>query len=221
MRRPGMLALCLALAVPLLLTRPAAADGLYFSEGFGGTKFENELAGFTGGAFRIRVALGYRAKRVAIEGFFGADISTEAYTSPAPDLVSYGLDAKYLFPVSRHIELYLRGSMSRARLESSTAAVVGNGSLDDYAGRGLGLGTGVQLKGRAPLLFFFFWPAAVVCAVSESEGCKKLGPQATFAIYLDQGYDFYRLHGDGSPAGRAIDAEATRWTFGFAIGGDF
>jgi hypothetical protein len=215
MRRPGMLALCLALAVPLLLTHPAAADGLYFSEGFGGTKFENELGGFTGGAFRIRVALGYRAKRVAVEAFFGGDVSTEAYTSPGePDLVSYGLDAKYLFPISKHIEVYLRGSMSRAMIDEYESS-----ELDGYAGRGLGIGTGVQLKGRAPLLTMFFWPAAVLCASTGS--CKKLGPEATFAIYLDQGYDFYRLHGAGSRAGRAVDAEATRWTLGFAIGADF
>jgi hypothetical protein len=215
-----MLALCLALAVPLLLTRPAAADGLYFSEGFGGTKFENELGDYTGGAFRLRLALGYRARRVAVEAFFGGDIDTGAY-GQEQDLVSYGLDAKYLFAISQHIEVYLRGSMSRAHIEQYGAVdlLPDNDTLSGYAGRGLGIGTGVQLKGRAPLLTMFFWPAAVVCA--STGRCKNLGPEATFAVYLDQGYDFYRLHGEGSRAGRAVDAEATRWTFGFAVGGDF
>jgi hypothetical protein len=44
-----------------------------------------------------------------------------------------------------------------------------------------------------------------------------MGPRATVAAFLDQGYDFYRLHGPG----RTIDAEVTRWTLGFAIGSDF
>jgi len=215
MRRTGMLALAIVLVVPVLLARSARADGIYFSEAFGGTRYDNELSSFVDGAVRIRVALGYRAKRVAVEAFFGGDMADEGYAAASePDLVTYGIDAKYLFPVTSHLEVYLRGSISRAEVDEYDSA-----ELSGYGGRGLGIGTGVQLKGKTPVVALLFWPAAVTCAVTRA--CKNLGPEATVAVFLDQGYDFYRLHGGGSRAGYAVDGEATRWTLGFAAGSDF
>ena len=195
---------CLVLAVPA----PARADGLYFTESFGGAKTDNELARFTDGGFRIKWALGYRAKRVALEAWLGLDLPAEAdVAAQDPELMTYGLDAKYAFRIAGRLEAYARGSMSRMEVDT--------GSLTGYGGRGLGVGTGLQIKGKAPWVLLIYPPAALVCLIPDT--CKKMGPKATVAVFVDQGYDFYRLHGPGP----AIDAEVTRWTLGFAVGGDF
>jgi hypothetical protein len=41
----------------------------------------------------------------------------------------------------------------------------------------------------------------------------------TAALYLDDGYDFYRLHSTHSPV--AVDAQLTHVTLGIALGSDF
>jgi len=201
-------AVLVCLAAPL----PAHADGIYFSESFGGAQIEDELGQYTDGGFRIRWALGYRAKRVSVEAWFGLDLAAEAGYSAIPedqdpDLLTYGLDGKYAFAIGGPFEVYLRGSMSRMEIDNSL--------LTGYGGRGLGVGTGIQVKGKAPLLALLYPPVALVCLIPDA--CRKLGPRATVSAFLDQGYDFYRLHG----AGQAIDAQVTRWTLGFAIGSDF
>ncbi len=197
-----------AVLVTLSIAAPARAGGLYVSEGFGGTRIENDLGRYVDGAVRIRVALGYRADKIALEAWAGADIAAEPIDGPAePDLVTWGLDIKRAVRLSRFLEVYVRGSMSKMAID--------DGDLAGYGGRGLGFGTGIQLKGKAPILTLLYWPAAVICAVLDS--CKSLGPRATIALFADQGYDFYRLHGPG----RSYDVEATRWTFGLAVGGDF
>lgn len=195
---------------------PARADGVYFTEGFGGTRFENELGQFVDGAFRLRLSMGFRARRIAVEGFIGGDLSDgNANVVPegrAPDTFTYGLDVKYNVPISRLWEVYFRGSASRMSIDGSL--------LDGYSGRGLGVGTGLQVKGKAPLLGMFYPPLLLVCVVSDACKRGKLGPNGTIAAFIDQGYDFYRLH-DGQGTRGSIDAEATRWTIGFAIGSDF
>ena len=203
--RLGIVATVIVLAA---LAAPARADGVYFSESFGGAKVEDELAAHTDGGFRIRWAIGYRARQVALEAWLGLDLAAEAdTTSLDPDLMTYGLDAKYAFRLGGPFEVYLRGSMSRMEIDA--------GALAGHDGRGLGIGTGIQVKGKAPLLALLYPPAAIACLFPNV--CKKLGPRATIAAFVDQGYDFYRLHGRGP----SIDAEVTRWTLGFAIGSDF
>lgn len=192
------------LAVPC----PARADGIYFSEGFGGAKIEDELGRFTDGGFRLRWSLGYRAKQLSLEAWLGLDLPAEAdVAAQDPELMTYGLDAKYAFPLAGRLEVYLRGSMSRMEIDT--------GSLSGYGGRGLGVGTGLQIKGKAPALLLLYPPAALVCLIPDA--CKRMGPRATVAVFVDQGYDFYRLHGPGA----SIDAQVTRWTLGFAVGSDF
>ncbi len=213
MRRTGIAAATLAV---LIASQGAArADGLYFTEAFGGTSFDNELSDYQSGGFHIHAGLGYRASRISFEVWFGGDIGDGGYDydyEPSPDPLTYGMDFKYAAPVGRKIEIYARASVSRMEIDG--------GRLDGYGGRGLGVGTGAQIKGKAPLVAVLYPPLLIVCAVSDACKRGKLGPKATVALYVDQGYDFYRLHRAWNSLG-SIDAEARRWSIGFAIGSDF
>jgi hypothetical protein len=206
------LALALLPALALLaLPRAARADGLYFTEAYGGTHIKNELGVWMPDtALHVHAGLGYRSRQLALEVWMGADIDTTvdepAYGTSSP--MVYGFDAKYLHSISKRLEVYARGSMSRMQLD--------HGPLDGYGGRGLGVGTGIQLKGKAPLVALLYPPIALVCLIPGA--CRKLGPMATVALYFDEGYDFYRLHERERPT---LDAEATRWKLGFAVGMDF
>jgi hypothetical protein len=174
------------------------------------------------GALRVRVSAGVRRRQWAVEGWFAGAIYTGRVgydtppTHPNPDskdplpptsdyghgmtnLTMYGLDLKYLNPISQHVDLYLRGSMSGA---------VADGDLEGYSGRGLGFGAGLQLKGKVPALGFLWWPFFFT----------NWGPKVTAALWVDTGYDFYRLHG---PSPTAVDAQLTHLTGGFAVGNDF
>lgn len=189
----------------------AAADGYYFTESIGGTDVRDELGETFGSAARLRISLGMRRKNIAVEAWAGAyigedtradNVEREVYTPP-PSLAVYGIDVKYLQPVSRHLEVYLRGGASFARLESGDA---------DLGGRGLGVGAGVQLKGKVRALGFLAWPFFFL----------KLGPKVTGALWLDTSYDFYRLHPGGRlSATPATDAKLTSLSLGFALGSDF
>lgn len=207
MRRLGIVA-----ALVMLATAGAArADGLYFTEGFGGTKFTDEMSAYSDGAFRFRVGAGFRASRISFEMWFGLDdTDSGAYVPSKPNPSTYGMDLKYAAPVWKKVEIYARASVSRMQVE--------DGILEGYGGRGLGVGTGAQIKGKAPILGLLYPPVLIVCALLDK--CQKLGPRATAALYFDQGYDFYRLHREFNSMG-AIDVEARRWTIGFAIGSDF
>jgi hypothetical protein len=80
--------------------------------------------------------------------------------------------------------------------------------LDAFEGRGLGVGAGIQLKGKGSVLGLLWWPLFFT----------NVGPKMTAALWLDSGYEFYRLHGDRPTA---IDAQLSTLTFGFALGSDF
>ncbi len=212
----GMLAAAAVLVASLAAAAPARADGIYFSESFGGTKINDELGAHVHDAVRIKLALGYRASRISFEGWIGADVSEDGDYSAIPENSSpspltYGMDLKYHFPISRYLEAYVRGSASRMEID--------DGTLDGYGGRGLGIGTGLKIEGRIPLITMLYLPTALICVASD--WCKrgKLGPMGSIALFVDQGYDFYRLH--GPRGGGAIDADVTRWTIGIAIGSDF
>lgn len=212
MRRLGTAA-ALALALLLAHQSTARADGLYFTEGFGGTKFDNELAAYEDGAFHLHVGAGYRASRFSFEVWWGLDDGDGgAQTPSSPNPATYGMDFKYAAPITRRIELYARASISRME--------VMDGVLDGYGGRGLGVGTGAQIKGKVPFVTMLYPPLMIICAVSKICEQGKLGPRGTVALYVDQGYDFYRLHREWDSFG-AIDAEARRWSIGFALGSDF
>ena len=194
--------------LPLLLVCVAAstasADGYYFSESFGGTKVKDELSAYLPSAVRFRLAIGLRRQAWALEGFVAGDLNDALYTdySKTSSLTTYGLDLKYLKPVSRHIDVYLRGSVGHG---------IADGALEGYEGRGLGFGAGVQLKGKVPAIGFLWWPLFFT----------NWGPKGTAALFLDDGYDFYRLHRGGDLHATAIDAQLTHLTGGFAVGTDF
>lgn len=217
--RSGIAAAALAsvLAVSTLSPAAARADGLYFSESIGGTSFRNEIGAHVDGAVRMRLAIGYRSGDTSIEGWFGADLATGhepvAIDVYSPDLVALGLDVKRAFRVTDWLELYGRASLSRIEADG--------GTISGWSGRGLGVGTGAQIKGKVPIVGLLYTPLLIACVVSDVCARGKLGPRATAALFIDQGYDFYRLHRGGEWGAGSIDAEATRWTIGFAVGSDF
>jgi hypothetical protein len=207
-------------ALPLLLlcitASTAAADGFYYSEALGGGQVKDELSAYIRGTFRARVALGMRRGSWALEAYVSGDapfdggdpqggccVPPGGSTGRVASLFTYGLDLKYLQPIAKHFDLYLRGGLSHAYLR---------GALDDrYDGRGLGVGAGIALKGRVPLLGLLFWPLFFT----------DLGPKCTAALFVDDGYDFYRLHEGGRLDAAAIDGQLTHVTVGFAVGSDF
>ena len=199
-----------AVAAVLLAPGLARADGSYFSFGVGSTSVEDELAARTGDGARIRLALGHRLGNLAFEGFVAPEIFDDTYT----DGVGVGIDARYLLPISRGLQVYVRGSMSRLSVTLDDArpyADTGWGASRDYAGRGLGGGVGVQLRGRVRALGFLYWPFFFL----------PLGPKTNAALFIDHGYDFYRLHPQDERGGGALDARVTRLTVGFNVGADF
>jgi hypothetical protein len=194
--------LLLVAAVVLASAGPAVADGFYLTEGFGGTKIGDELGEHARGGMRLRLSAGARvAKRWAVEGWIAAMIpSVGLLDGRTPSLTTYGLDVKYINPITEHFDLYLRGTISRGQLSAPV--------WDGYDGRGLGAGAGISAKGKVRALGFLFWPLFFT----------GIGPKVTAAVYLDSGYEFYRLHRRGDAS---IDAQVTTMTLGFAVGSDF
>lgn len=214
--------LVLSLVLICASTVAAAADGLYVSEAIGGTDVQDELGAQMDGAMRIRFGVGYRQRGWALEGWFAGALGANGayHGEPVPatctpkgcggvsyggvedasGLFTYGLDLKYLRPLTPQIDGYLRGGLSYGAADNG------------YAGRGLGLGAGAQLKGKVPALGFLFWPLFFT----------GWGPKVTAAVYAETGYEFYRLHRGGDrDAGASIDAQLHHLTVGFAVGSDF
>jgi len=199
-RRPALIALLVLAAT----VSTASADGLYFSEGLGGTRVHDELSAFLPDAFHARVAIGMRRREWAYELFFAGHFSNDIYDYGAPqtNLVTGGLSVKYIQPIAPHLELYLRGTASVGATDQD---------LQGYSGRGLGAGAGIQLKGKGSVLGLLWWPLFFL----------KQGPRMTAALWLDTGYEFYRLQPGDQKRGSAIDAQLSTMTFGFALGTDF
>jgi hypothetical protein len=213
----------LALLLVALSTHSALADGAYFTESLGGTDVKDQLSPYMDNAARFRIAGGYRKGNLAFELWFAADLNAEPYdaydaspsyevTTPdgyhgtgyygdythdhATSIESYGLDAKWLHPISPGLEVYVRGGLSKGYADGL-----------DASGRGLGIGAGAQLKGKVPALGFLFWPFFFT----------NIGPKVTAAAFVDTTYEFYRFHG----ATHTTDAQLSHLTVGFAIGNDF
>lgn len=196
----------------VLASATAHADGVYYSEGFGATHVKDELAAHEGDTtlVRMRVAGGVRRGAFAYELGLAMNLSASelAYDGAGRGGTSLGgvdFSVKYLQPIARHLELYVRGSASYAWAD---------GDLDTYAGRGLGFGAGIQVKGKGSVAGLLFWPLFFLI---------QKGPMMTAALYLDEGYEFYRLHPDGDLArGQgAVDAQLSHFTMGLALGTDF
>jgi hypothetical protein len=186
----------------------ASADGFYYSEGFGATHVKDEYAAYTdANLFRFRMALGMRSGSWAYEGAVAINAPVDPYYddagvrgATASTLGDVEFTVKYLQPLSRHLELYVRGTAGYGWAD---------GALNDFSGRSLGVGAGIQLKGRGSVAGLLFWPLFFLV---------KTGPMMTAGLYLDDGYDFFRLHG---PPATAVDAQLTHLTMGVAVGTDF
>lgn len=231
----------LSLLVLCLATSTAAADGFYVTESFGGTRVKDELADHLDGAMHIRVSAGYRTGKWAFEGVLTAHLgladeysqpscgpeycyAARTVTPPSPssatpgsELVTYGFEVKRIERLSKHLEVYVGGGLGRGVMSG------------DYAGNGLGVRAGVQLKGKVPVVGFLFWPLFFT----------SWGPKVTAALFVDNGVDFYRLHerygnradeslgsaearsGAEGRRGASIDAQLHHLSLGFAVGSDF
>lgn len=200
----------LVLACLLAAAAPARADGFYFFENFGGSDVKSELGEHMSSAFSVKIGVGMRSGAWAVEPYFGAHVNVPGapYEEGALDgLGIAGVDLKYIQPLSKHVEVYLRGGLAYGWIDQ------GRGTpLHGYAGRGMLGGAGIQLKGKVRVLGFLAWPLFFL----------KIGPKVTASVWLDSSYSFYRLHPGGElDATPAIDSKFTTLSGGFAIGSDF
>jgi hypothetical protein len=190
----------------------ASADGLYVSESFGGSKAKDELADYMDGGLNMRLSLGYRKDRWAGEVWFGAAVPLEGNFACAEcgsrngvdeGLVQYGFDVKYISPLAGKLEGYVRGGLTNA-----IAAGYEREGSEQYSGRGLAGGVGIQIKGKVPALGLLWAPLFLT----------DIGPKITAAAFVDTGIEFYRLQSAGRPT---IDAQLNTIRVGFAFGSDF
>ena len=200
-----------AAAVVATLASTAYADtGVYIGESIGVGLSRDELAGIVGQPMHIRVMAGVRFGDVAIEPWVLTDLQQDREGAwrgiiggePAmgsADLEHYGIDGKYIVRLDPRLSAYVRGGPS---------IVSANGALDGYSGYGFGAGAGVQLSGRVRALGFLWSPLFFVAK----------GPKITGALFLDQGWDFFRLRKAGAPG---IDSRIGHVSVGFALGSAF
>jgi len=199
---------------------PEHHEGVYFSEGLGGGSFHDQMASYTDSSFRVRLSLGFRHGNWALETFLAPEFGFQSgLSADGPVMLGYGVDVKRLIPVSRHVSFYARGSMSRLTVEddpqtccdyypATGGALYYAPGLSGYSGRGLGFGVGAQISGKVSALGLLFWPLFFT----------NYGPKIDAGLFIEDGYDFYRLHRGSDPS---IDAGITRWTMGVAFGTAF
>jgi hypothetical protein len=195
----------------LALWRQAAADdGIYFSESIGVGIARGELRPVMGNPLHMRIAVGGRLGNLALEPWITSDLQVDREggfrgiigSEPAEgsaDLASYGIDAKYTVRIDPLLSTYVRAGPS---LASAT------GVLDGYDGYGLGFGGGFVISGKVRALGFLWSPLFFL----------NKGPKITGSLYLDQGYDFYRLRMPGAPQ---INAHVGHVSVGFSLGSSF
>lgn len=185
-----------SLLILCLVAATARADGFYFTEGAGGTVIDGQVGAIIASASRIRASVGRRTGHWAVEGWLSATL-----TDSDTELDMYGLDLKRIEPISKHLEMYVRGTMSAAE---------GYGALEGFSGRGLGVGAGIALHGNVSAWGLLWSPLFFLV---------RKGPMIHGALWLDDGYEFYRLHSREHPW--TLDAKMSHITFGFALGEDF
>ncbi len=190
-------------------TAPARADGHYFTFGAGPDTVSDELGAVTGNGGHVRMAIGHRFGNVAVEGYLAPQFLDERINVSG---LSYGVDVRYIVPLTSGVQGYVRGDLSRMTLHDDAWDGDGRGlaGAATRSGRGLGGGVGIQLRGKVRALGFLYWPFFFL----------PLGPKVDAALFVDHGVDFYRLH-DSDGRTDALDAKFTRVTIGFNVGKDF
>lgn len=205
-----------AIATALMITAaPARADepvatGAYVAESFGVATSRGTLGRMLGSPLHVRFGVGMRLGRLAIEPWFLSDLQTDRVgafkglvggdpAAGSADLTSMGIDLKYIVPIDRHLEVFVRGGPLTADA---------NGAMAGYAGRGFGFGGGAQLTGKVRALGFLWSPLFFL----------KRGPLVTGSLFLDAGYDFYFLRSGDAPA---INSRVGHVSLGFAVGSAF
>lgn len=188
----------------------AHADGFYYEEAVGLSAARGHAADALGTSLRLRIGFGMRLGALSIEPWFAGDLAfdrdgaTFALFGGAParghaDLSAMGIDARCTTGRWHHLALFVRGGPRVA---------TGDGTLSGAAGRGLGVGTGLELVGRVRALGFLFAPLFFAHA----------GPVITGALFLDEGLDAYALD---APAGGVRWTATASTTIGFAAGTAF
>jgi hypothetical protein len=199
----------LVLAI-LFATTSARADGFYITESVGFALPRGDLAPYVLEPMKIRLAVGARWRFLAVEPWVSSDlqgdrdggfkglIGGEPPRNTA-DLAIYGVDAKLVGRLDPHLSVYVRGGPS---------VVEANGALAGYSGYGLGASAGLSLSGRVRAIGFLWAPLFFV----------NRGPMVTGSIYIDQGFDFYRLKMAGASD---LDGRVGHVSMGFSFGSDF
>jgi hypothetical protein len=188
----------------------AHADGIYFTESIGVSLPRGDLQPYVIQPMKVRLAVGARVKFLAIEPWMSADMQLDrdgAFkgliggdpSDGTADLASYGVDAKFVGRIEKHLSVYVRGGPS---------IVEANGVLTGYRGYGMGVHSGLVVSGRVRALGFLWAPLFFV----------KRGPFITGSLYLDQGIDFYRLKMPGAPD---LTGRVGHVSVGFSLGSDF
>jgi hypothetical protein len=209
----ALIAICIAVAA-VSVPAHACADplGFYYEESGGVTLSRGRLGDYMDGVMHLRVGVGVRDGSLAFEPWLSADVAGDrdgalfGFVGGRPaaggaDLASYGVDAKYLWTLWRHLEVYARGGPLYA---------TGTGALGPYHGFGIGGGAGIQLTGSVRALGFLFLPLF----------WSKRGPLVTGGVFIDEGVDYYALR-DDSHAMPPIDSRVGHLNAGFAIGSSF
>lgn len=205
-----MVRLATYVTVIAIATSAARADGLYFTESFGVGIARGELRPYMGQPMHMRLAAGYRLRDFAVEPWIQSQMQLDrdgafrgliggTPKEGSADLAGYGIDGKYILRLDKVVSAYVRGGGS---------IMEANGALMGYRGHGLGFAYGLQISGKVRALGFLWTPLFFL----------DRGPKITGALYIDAGYDFYRLRSAGMPN---IDARVGHVAMGFALGQTF
>lgn len=200
--------MAVVLAVVLAVPAAARADGYFFNEGLGpGAKVRGEMGErFDGDGLSLRVSLGRRVGPWAVEGvLFGTNLAEQGragdFTQPQFTALSYGVDFRYYFPITEHLDLYAKAGLHGTSVILAATATDPQG-LSDYDGRGYDFGGGVSWYIRPfRQSSYHFNPFARM----------KIG------LFADLTMQTVRLHKDNAPS---LDGDVHMWTFGFGIGSD-
>jgi hypothetical protein len=185
-----------------------AARGVYFSESVG-PSISNNRVGLGG-----RVGAGYRVSDFAYEAWVGgSEINTRCAQEACPsEVLQIGFDIKYLQPVSKRVETYLRGGVAHESSEYDYDELHHRTGLH-ASGLGVSGGIGIQVKGKVTALGFLiplaFW--------------SDIGPKVTIATFVEAGVDVFRLRSRPFAEGpeRSIYGNFASLRFGVAFGSDF